>query len=846
MKVAPKAAAYLCIAAFTMLSGCNNDFGVLTKKDLQYLPIAKCAIFEPTVSCDTPAPGTGVCGHQPLIFTDSNHRETYWQVSLDNQNWVEVVSGITRFSDIPGFAAVPCDTDFTFYMKGEELCNSIEVSVHKHGVTLSLTAPAPLAGVCGHNTITFTDSDTFESSHEVSVDGTNWHAATSGMTRFSDIPEFVSGVGCDSTFTLYVRGQDTCNHAEVSLVKKNITITITAPASGDAVCGHNTVTFTDSDSLETGHQASIDDNTTWVPFTSNSTTLSAVPGFSDVSCGSGFTLHLRGGDGCNVTDISFVKKSVTLSITSPAPAAHVCAGQTITFTDSDTLETNHQVSVNGTDWVSATSGVTTYSDITGFNGVVIPFTLYIRGTTAIDNCNHAEVNNVTKAIPTVSITSPAPGANLFGDETISFTDPGPATSHQASIDQISWSGNLTSGSSVVDDIPGFDGVTAGANFTIYLRGNDNTTCNLASVSVVKAGAGAFADSRTIVLNTLAGGANVSGNVSNFPVLIRMTDAAIIGAVRTGAPDVRFYYSAGSKWLDYQIERWDQAGNKAEVWVLFPLVHGSSNTDQFTMYFGNATIADGQDPDSVFSTTNGFVGVWHMSEDPSSGTIYDSTGNHLNGTTHGMVAGDRVLLGQVGYGLNFYETPTPNNWISLGTSTLLQPSNITVSCWMQAPISWDAGISWVPLFAKAGEWYTNGWEMDINFNSDGTYATSFVVDGSNPTGYFFAYDQDPDLFYPVGTWVYTAITFRTDPGSGNVDTGGIYRNGTNLTPAISYHPEANRITATTTEKKIGEAYGAFWPGRMDELRISNVVRSADWIKLCYENQKTSQSLVTISP
>jgi len=148
----------------------------------------------------------------------------------------------------------------------------------------------------------------------------------------------------------------------------------------------------------------------------------------------------------------------------------------------------------------------------------------------------------------------------------------------------------------------------------------------------------------------------------------------------------------------------------------------------------------------------------MSEDPSTGTIHDSTGNNLDGTTHGMVTGDRIT-GQVGTGLYFDGS---NNWVSLGTSTLLQPPDMTVSCWLQAPVSWDSGISWIPIYAKDVEWYSNGWFWEINYNSDGTCATSLVVDGSNPFEYFFSYDQDPDLFYPVGQWVFVSITLIASP------------------------------------------------------------------------------------
>ena len=37
-------------------------------------------------------------------------------------------------------------------------------------------------------------------------------------------------------------------------------------------------------------------------------------------------------------------------------------------------------------------------------------------------------------------------------------------------------------------------------------------------------------------------------------------------------------------------------------------------------------------------------------------------------------------------------------------------------------------------------------------------------------------------------------------------------------------------------------GAGFVGDLDEVRISNVARSADWVKLQYENQKPLQTLV----
>jgi hypothetical protein len=38
----------------------------------------------------------------------------------------------------------------------------------------------------------------------------------------------------------------------------------------------------------------------------------------------------------------------------------------------------------------------------------------------------------------------------------------------------------------------------------------------------------------------------------------------------------------------------------------------------------------------------------------------------------------------------------------------------------------------------------------------------------------------------------------------------------------------------------------WDGILDEVRVSNVARSADWIKLDYESQKEGAKLVSYGP
>src|SRR5690606_21866993 len=95
-------------------------------------------------------------------------------------------------------------------------------------------------------------------------------------------------------------------------------------------------------------------------------------------------------------------------------------------------------------------------------------------------------------------------------------------------------------------------------------------------AVTQTGIGSFSGSQRYNFNTSSTGANVSNNVEDFAVLIRITDPSVIDAVQPDARDIRFLAADGRTWLHYEIERWDQAANLAEVWVHVPIIYGNTN------------------------------------------------------------------------------------------------------------------------------------------------------------------------------------------------------------------------------------------------------------------------------
>ena len=122
----------------------------------------------------------------------------------------------------------------------------------------------------------------------------------------------------------------------------------------------------------------------------------------------------------------------------------------------------------------------------------------------------------------------------------------------------------------------------------------------------------WAYSQNLYLNTTSGGANVSGAVDSFPVLVRLdTTVFNFAMAQDSGQDIRFAKSDGTH-LYYQIEKWDFSGKTAAIWVRVDTVFGNNNTQYITMYWGNPKVNSMSNGAAVFDTANGFIGVWHLS------------------------------------------------------------------------------------------------------------------------------------------------------------------------------------------------------------------------------------------
>lgn len=321
-------------------------------------------------------------------------------------------------------------------------------------------------------------------------------------------------------------------------------------------------------------------------------------------------------------------------------------------------------------------------------------------------------------------------------------------------------------------------------------------------------------SQKLYINTTTTGADVATNVTNFPLLLRLRqENFVFNTAKNDGSDIRFTKSNGAS-LSYEIEHWDAEKQEAEIWVKIDTVFGKNNIQHFMMYWGNPDATDSSNSATVFDTSSGFTGVWHLGE--TDGNAYDATDNSFNGkdsgciTTGGLIGNARKLSNK-----SHIKIP----------GLLGSPSNVTLSAWAQCDTSTGAGQEILSI----GDAVLI--RMDDN-SGTGTLG-SFFYDSTNYT------QTKNGKFYAKTGWHYIVYTFDLLKHTQKLFIDGAQSATTSDSGTIRY-------TDFGTDTYIGvhgnKKQSFFFNGRIDEVRVNNHAVSADYVKLCFMSQRVDDLLV----
>ena len=339
-------------------------------------------------------------------------------------------------------------------------------------------------------------------------------------------------------------------------------------------------------------------------------------------------------------------------------------------------------------------------------------------------------------------------------------------------------------------------------------------------------------SKRIVLNTTASGADIAGNVTDFPVLVRLTTGNFdFGLAGSHGEDLRFTKSDASP-LPYEIKRWDPVAGLAEVWVKVDTVFGDDSTQSLVMYWGNDTAAGNSNGAAVFDSASGFDGVWHLGETSGTGAR-DASHNGFTGTYRGGLP--RGVPGPLGI---CQQIARPDSdYADMGD--VLNPglNDISVGIWVK-PAAFGLQQALIAKSNGNGPSATYGYLLSIDlFN----FPHFYFISGGTTWGDVGTFDVSSNLTITDSTlWHYVFVTVdRSDNSRCKMYVDGTDRTGT-IRGDISLVAGVANALSLHVGTESDDNYS--FKGEIGEATIAFTARSADWVKLSYMNQKDGDRLV----
>ena len=398
------------------------------------------------------------------------------------------------------------------------------------------------------------------------------------------------------------------------------------------------------------------------------------------------------------------------------------------------------------------------------------------------------------------------GTNLTtgGDAVLLFTDLG-------SLGSVSDNGNGTYTATLTSAVtPGTATITGTVNAAAIV---DNATVNFTAVAWVQCD---YQFRKSITINF----GQVTGDQTNFPVLINLpSDSELAANARSDGFDIAFTDSTGLVQLDYEREEFDSNTGELVAWVRIPNLSSSVNTVIY-LYYGDPDATDQANPVGVWDSN--FQGVWHLEElvadEAVGGTHTDSSGTGNDGTQNN----NGPVAGQIGGAQDFDGTADE---ITVSGFTGISSFPVTISAWSAATADNGSFRAAATIGTANDEYLGIGWAADPDPNEQTEIAARDTVGFQDMGGPIVS---NNDWTHIVGVFVSTTERRLY------VD-GGLF--GTD--------------TVSVTEPS---AYDKFHMGELlqstngfmqiDEVRVSDSIRSLTWIQTEYNNQNAPSSFYTV--
>lgn len=299
-------------------------------------------------------------------------------------------------------------------------------------------------------------------------------------------------------------------------------------------------------------------------------------------------------------------------------------------------------------------------------------------------------------------------------------------------------------------------------------------------------------SRTITIDS----SKIDSDLTDYPVMVKLTPENFdFSKVRTDGMDIAFYDTSNNL-LDFEMEYF-LTNSQGVFHVRIPSVSSGSDTT-FKMVYGSGLATDLSNKTAVWD--NNFVMIQHMGS-----SLVDSTGNGNNGTNYGTT----VVDGLNGKARSFDGTSNyitiPNNIVNDKNHTLtvsVKVTSLSPCAFLATDKEIGAGLYQDAIMLSAGS-VTKRRALPTNFSLSDWNALTIRYD-NNGLPQAFINGVEPS-YTDSNYWIHNSpLIYIGARNSGNVN---MFLNGT-----------------------------------IEEVRISNIIRSDAWIKADEHNLRLNDLVV----
>lgn len=313
--------------------------------------------------------------------------------------------------------------------------------------------------------------------------------------------------------------------------------------------------------------------------------------------------------------------------------------------------------------------------------------------------------------------------------------------------------------------------------------------------------------KELTLDASDKGAAIKEAVNDAPLLIRLHSGNFQSFfnLKDGAADLRFIAADDKTVLPHHVEKFDPINEIALVWVKAGKV-APGKKESLWMYFGNTNAPSADDPAGTYDENQALV--YHFVGAANSWKDATANGNHP-----AQSSADANSASLIGGGARF----AGKQWLSVPASPSLQlnpEKGWTYSTWVKI----DTPQKDVYLVEARGA----NLSLILGVNGLSAYARA-VIGGRN-------HDAQAAQLRP-GNWHHLALVVHLNKVT-------LYLDGAEV--AVVEAP----LVATNLALTLGaSARGTnTLTGELDEVQVSNIARSADWLKVQARGQGVNAALI----